>query len=107
MLKRLTNLGLKLFAQIFPSKKPLLFTGIDSTTQLATHAPAAARPARMNELTICISFMDVRFRVKISLITLVEQKHLGCSAIANELTPVFEWQFFASQFTANLTCLDL
>ena len=51
MLKRLTNLSLKLFTKLFPSEKPLLFTGIDSTNQLATFVRASghSRPLLVTE----------------------------------------------------------
>ncbi len=41
MLKRLTNFSLKMFAQLFPSEKPLLFTGAGSTNQIASFARAS------------------------------------------------------------------
>ncbi len=51
MLKQLTNLSLKLFTKLFPSEKPLLFTGIDSTHQLATFVRASGhtRPLLVTE----------------------------------------------------------
>ena len=54
MLKRLTNLSLKLFTKLFPSEKPLLFTGVDSTNQLASFVRASGytRPLLVTEETL-------------------------------------------------------
>ncbi|MEM9541552.1 MAG: iron-containing alcohol dehydrogenase [Cyanobacteria bacterium P01_E01_bin.42] len=41
MLKRLTNFALKMFVVLFPSEKPLLFVGVNSTIQLASLARAS------------------------------------------------------------------
>ncbi|NER50223.1 MAG: iron-containing alcohol dehydrogenase [Symploca sp. SIO1A3] len=41
MLKRLSNFSLKMFTVLFPSEKPLLFTGVNSTIQLASLARAS------------------------------------------------------------------
>ncbi|ABW26369.1 alcohol dehydrogenase [Acaryochloris marina MBIC11017] len=51
MLKRLTNLSLKMFTVLFPSEKPLLFTGANSTIQLASLAQASGskRPLLVTE----------------------------------------------------------
>lgn len=51
MLKRLTNLSLKIFTVLFPSEKPLLFTGANSTIQLASLAQASGskRPLLVTE----------------------------------------------------------
>ena len=54
MLKRLTNLSLKLFTKLFPSEKPLLFTGVDSAHQLASLARASGHtnPLLVTEKTL-------------------------------------------------------
>ena len=51
MLKPLTNLSLKLFTTLFPSEKPLLFTGPGSTHRLArfVRASGSARPLLVTE----------------------------------------------------------
>ena len=51
MLKQLTNFSLKLLTKLFPSEKPLLFTGIDSTNQLAgfVRASGYTRPLLVTE----------------------------------------------------------
>ena len=51
MLKPLTNFALKMFTRLFPSEKPLLFTGVDSTKQLATFVKASgySRPLLVTE----------------------------------------------------------
>ncbi|NER21587.1 MAG: iron-containing alcohol dehydrogenase [Symploca sp. SIO1C2] len=41
MLKRLSNFSLKMFTVLFPSEKPLLFTGVNSTIELASLARAS------------------------------------------------------------------
>ncbi|NEQ65837.1 MAG: iron-containing alcohol dehydrogenase [Symploca sp. SIO2D2] len=41
MLKGLSNFSLKMFTVLFPSEKPLLFTGVNSTIQLASLARAS------------------------------------------------------------------
>ena len=54
MLKRLTNFSLKLFTVLFPSEKPLLFTGVNSTIQLASLAQASGskRPLLVTEKSL-------------------------------------------------------
>ncbi|MEM7474560.1 MAG: iron-containing alcohol dehydrogenase [Planctomycetota bacterium] len=54
MLKRLTNFSLKMFTRLFPSQKPLLFTGVDSTLQLASlvHTTGYRRPFLAVEKTV-------------------------------------------------------
>lgn len=51
MLKRFTNFSLKMFTVLFPSEKPLLFTGVNSTIQLASLATASGskRPLLVTE----------------------------------------------------------
>ncbi|MEM6446621.1 MAG: iron-containing alcohol dehydrogenase [Cyanobacteria bacterium P01_D01_bin.123] len=51
MLKRFTNFSLKMLTVLFPSEKPLLFTGVNSTIQLASLAKASGskRPLLVTE----------------------------------------------------------
>lgn len=51
MLKRLTNFSLKMFTMLFPSEKPLLFVGVNSTIQLASvvRASGSKRPLLVTE----------------------------------------------------------
>ena len=51
MLKRLTNFSLKMLTVLFPSEKPLLFTGVNSTIQLASlvQASGSKRPLLVTE----------------------------------------------------------
>ena len=72
MLKRLTNFSLKLFTVLFPSQKPLLFTGRDSTIELASLAQASGstRPLLVTE----------KFLLKLGLLDEVLEhfKNQGC-----------------------------
>ncbi|MEM7064641.1 MAG: iron-containing alcohol dehydrogenase [Cyanobacteria bacterium P01_B01_bin.77] len=72
MLKRLTNFSLKMFTVLFPSEKPLLFTGVDSTIQLVSLAQASGskRPLLVTE----------KFLIKLGLIdgVLEHFKNKGC-----------------------------
>lgn len=72
MLKRLTNLSLKMFTVLFPSEKPLLFTGVNSTIQLASLAQASGskRPLLVTE----------KFLLKLGLLDEVLEhfKNEGC-----------------------------
>ncbi|NEP14860.1 MAG: iron-containing alcohol dehydrogenase [Symploca sp. SIO2C1] len=72
MLKRLTNFSLKMFIVLFPSEKPLLFTGVNSTIQLASLASASGskRPLLVTE----------KFLLKLGLLdgVLERFKNEGC-----------------------------
>ena len=72
MLKQLTNFSLKMFTVLFPSEKPLLFTGRDSTIQLASLAQASGskRPLLVTE----------KFLLKLGLLDEVLEhfKNEGC-----------------------------
>ncbi|MEM9552819.1 MAG: iron-containing alcohol dehydrogenase [Acidobacteriota bacterium] len=54
MLKRLTNWSLRLFTKLFPSEKPLLFTGAGSTLKLASlvRESGRVRPLLVTEKTL-------------------------------------------------------
>ena len=72
MLKQLTNFSLKMFTVLFPSEKPLLLTGVDSTIQLASLASASGskRPLLVTE----------KFLLKLGLLdgVLEHFKNEGC-----------------------------
>ncbi len=72
MLKRLTNFSLKMFTVLFPSQKPLLFAGPDSTIELASLAQASGskRPLLVTE----------KFLLKLGLLDEVLEhfKNQGC-----------------------------
>ncbi|MEO0802681.1 MAG: iron-containing alcohol dehydrogenase [Cyanobacteria bacterium J06642_2] len=72
MLKRFTNFSLKMFTVLFPSEKPLLFTGVNSTIQLASLAKASGskRPLLVTE----------KFLLKLGLLDAVQEyfRNEGC-----------------------------
>ncbi|MEM9216815.1 MAG: iron-containing alcohol dehydrogenase [Cyanobacteria bacterium P01_F01_bin.150] len=72
MLKQLTNFSLKMFTVLFPPEKPLLFTGVNSTIQLASFAQASGsqRPLLVTE----------KFLLKLGLLdgVLEHFKNAGC-----------------------------
>ncbi|MEM9292415.1 MAG: iron-containing alcohol dehydrogenase [Acidobacteriota bacterium] len=78
MMKRLTNLSLKLFTKLFPSEKPLLFTGTGSANQLASFVKASGhrRPLLVTEKNLLeLGLLDdllSRFRQEGSEVTVFD-----------------------------------